>query len=172
MKLTWMGRYRNLVEAMIGMGNAYYRVYKGTQFIREHQMSPAQLQVMEYILENEDHNENMSEIAERLSISQSSFSKITNQLVKNGFLEKYYTESNRKNIIIKVSDYGKQCYEEYSHGERTDVWRRIFDRLDGLDDETVQIFADCLNELTSDIHERAAKDNPESGNDIRLIRVK
>lgn len=156
MKLEWMGNYRDIVAAMIGMSNAYYQVYNTKQFISDIQMSPAQLQVMEYILENEEQNENMSAIAKRLSISQSSFSKIANQLVKSGFLEKYHAENNNKNIIIKVSDYGKKCYEAYSHGKETDIWRKIFEKLDTLDEKSIQTFTECLNDLADDmIHKKA-----------------
>lgn len=150
MKLDWMGDYRDVVGAMIRMCNTYCGIYK-TEFLADIHLSPAQLQVMEYILENEESNENMSVIARRLSIPQSSFSKIANQLVRRGFLEKYHLANNDKNVIIKVSDYGKQCYLEYGRGERTDVWRRIFRRLDGLDAETVRVFVDCLNEFTDEM---------------------
>lgn len=171
MKLEWMGNYRDVVEAMIGMGNAYYQAYNEKNFISEIQMSPAQLQVMEYILENEEQNENMSVIAKRLSISQSAFSKIANQLVKNGFLEKYHAENNRKNIIMKVSDYGKQCYEKYSRGPRTDVWRRIFKKLDTLEAEEVQIFIDCLNEFTHTMQGDTEKSESGEKEEIRLVRI-
>lgn len=170
MKLEWMGNYRNVVEAMIGMGNAYYQVYNVKNLISEIQMSPAKLQVMEYILENEEQNENMSEIAKRLSISQSAFSKIANQLVKEGFLEKYHAANNRKNIIMKVSDYGKECYEAYSHGEKTDVWRRIFKKLDGLDEKSIQIFVDCLNEVTEALQKWDTSEIEEE-EEITLIKV-
>lgn len=171
MKLEWMGNYRDVVEAMIEMGNSYYQVYHDKNLISEIQMSPAQLQVMEYILENEEQNENMSVIAKRLSISQSAFSKIANQLVKKGFLEKYHAENNRKNIIMKVSDYGKQCYEEYSHGPKTDVWRRIFKMLDTLDEETVQIYIDCLKEFTHAMQRDTEKAELKKKGKIRLVKV-
>lgn len=136
---------------MISMCNAYYEIYK-IEFLHDAHLSPSQLQVLEYILENEEKNDNMSAIAKRLSIPPSSFSKIVNGLVKCGFLNKYHTASNSKNVIVKVSDYGKQCYVEYSQGEATDVWRRIFKKLDKLDDDSLTVFIDCMNEFIGAMH--------------------
>jgi len=171
MGLEWMGNYRDVVEAMIRMCNTYYGVYKA-EFLPEIHLSPAQLQVLEYILENESRNDNMSAIARRLSIPQSSFSKIANELVRLNFLDKYHLANNGKDVIIKVSDYGKKCYAEYSSGRHTDVWRRIFKRLDGLDTASVQVFVACLNEFTDQmLTTRPARETePERG--PQLVRMK
>ena len=114
MKLEWMGKYRKLVESMIGMVNAYSQVSKIEVFGDDVKLNSVQLQVMEYTLENEELNQNMSQIAQRLSISQSNFSKITNQLVKKGMLEKFHTRNNSKNVIIKVTEKGRDFYKNYS----------------------------------------------------------
>lgn len=152
MKLDWMGEYRQVIEAMIGMGNAYSQVANAQLFTAgDVSLSPSELQVMEYILENEDRHENMSRIAQRLSISQSVFSKQVKQLVKKGMLEKYHTRKNNKDIIVKVSQKGQEFYAEYCSGEPTDVWRRIFARLEALDSDTIQIFVDSMNEFTNEI---------------------
>ena len=169
MKLEWMGNYRSVVEAMIAMGNAYSRIYK-EELLADPGLSPAQIQVLEYILENEDEHDNMSDIAKRLYISQSSFSKITSQLVKKGLLEKYHSSSNKKNVIIKVSAYGKKCYEDYSRSEFTAVWGRIFEKLDGLDDKTIQVFIDCLNEFTNQLVNSRSGGKQEA-EEIQLIRI-
>ena len=52
MKLEWMGDYRPVIEAMIGMCNAYSQVVN-LEVFRDGtvSVSPAELQVMEYILE-------------------------------------------------------------------------------------------------------------------------
>lgn len=170
MKLEWMGEYRNVVDAMIRMCNAYYRVYN-SEFVSDIHLSPAQLQVMEYILENDDSHDNMSVIAKRLSISQSSFSKIVNQLVRRGFLEKYHLTNNGKNVIIKVSDYGKACYAKYSSGERTDVWRRIFRKLDTVDAASTQVFIDCLNEFTNQMLSGEKTNELADDEEPRLVKV-
>lgn len=172
MKLEWMGAYRPVIEAMIGMCNAYSQVVNLEVFSDGNvSVSPAELQVMEYILENEERHENMSQIARRLCISQSSFSKMVKHLVGKGLLEKFRTANNSKNIIVQVSPLGRAFYEAYSRGDMTAVWRRIFRRMEGLDAETVQIFVDSLNEFTDDVQrgiERATRSEPA---ETELIRI-
>lgn len=170
MKLEWMGKYRKLVESMIGMGNAYSQITKMEVFGDDDtRLTAVQLQVMEYTLENEELNQNMSQIAERLSISQSNFSKITNQLVKKGMLEKFHTRNNSKNVIIKVTEKGREFYKSYSQNESTDIWRRIFKMLKNVDDKDVEIFANCLNEFTNQLNSRPQ--SADSGGD-ELVKIK
>ena len=171
MKLDWMGNYRSVVEAMIGMCNSYSQCMNQPVFETDCvSLSPSQLQVLEYILENEDRNENMSRIAQRLSISQSNFSKMVKQLVKKGLLEKYHTADNGKNIIIRVSPAGKRFYDIYSHCEMTDVWRRIFEKLDSVKPEDVEVFVSCLAEFTDVMQGGINKSTPKKDG-VELIKV-
>lgn len=149
MKLEWMGEYRDVVESVIGFANAYSQVVNIEVFGDEVRLTPAQLQVLEYILETEDLNQNMSQIAARLSISQSNFSKMTKQLVKKGMLEKYHTKNNCKNVIIRVSELGKKFYEDYSSGAETDIWRDIFEKLECVSEKDRQLFVECMHMLSS-----------------------
>ena len=93
MKLEWMGKHRAAVEAMIRCGNSYSQGVNLRGLMTDKvDISAAELQVMEYILENEERRENMSQVAARLDISQSSFSKLVSELVRLGLLEKYPQE--------------------------------------------------------------------------------
>ena len=71
MKLEWMGEHRDVVEALIHYCNIYAGVYRieKMEFLGI-TYSYAQIQVLEYLLENEERNENMSSIAHRLGITQ------------------------------------------------------------------------------------------------------
>ena len=80
LELKWFGEYRELIEKMILYGNSYARTYK-ISCPRSHgfKLSPAEMQVIEYLLENEERQENMLEISQRLGISASSF-RLSNPL--------------------------------------------------------------------------------------------
>ena len=81
MKLEWMGEYRDVVEALIHYCNRYSASYKAEKLeLFGINFSFAQIQVLEYLLENEDLCQNMSQIAERLGISRSNFTKIIHRL--------------------------------------------------------------------------------------------
>ena len=113
MYLEWMGKNRAFVEKFIRYANTYAAVYKkealyGTDI----PISFEQVQVLEYLLENEQLNQNMSMIASRLGITPSNFTRIVNKLSGKNLLEKYYVEGNRKNIVIRVTDFGKVRMEK------------------------------------------------------------
>ncbi len=150
MKLEWMGEYRDVVEAIIGVANIYNQIYNYKVFSDPSGkilLTANEVQIIEYIYENEERNDNMSEVARRLSISQSTFSKKVKQLVQKGLLERYCTVSNKKNIVIKISETGKQFYANYITGQQTDVWREMFARLDKLDKESIDTFVEALTIL-------------------------
>lgn len=82
MKLDWLGEYRLLMEKIIKCANTYARTYRkkmsyGTDIL----ISLAEIQVLEYILENEEKYQNMAEIALRLGVSSSAFSKNVKQML-------------------------------------------------------------------------------------------
>lgn len=106
MYLEWMGKNRAFVEKFIRYANTYAAVYKkealyGTDI----PISFEQVQVLEYLLENEQLNQNMSMIASRLGITPSNFTRIVNKLSGKNLLEKYYVEGNRKN-----QEHSDPCY--------------------------------------------------------------
>jgi len=140
-----MGEYREVVEKLIHYCNVYAAEYKKeSQCICGVEFSYAQIQVVEYLLENEELNQNMSSIATRLGITFSTFSKMVNKLEQRGLLEKYFLEGNKKNIVVRVSALGRQVYEEYSK----DVLRRhfapMFENLRQIPEEYLTVFAKAL----------------------------
>ncbi len=136
MKLEWMGEYRDIVEALIHYCNRYSAAYKaekmelfGTSF------SFAQIQVLEYLLENEDYHQNMSQIAERLGISRSNFTKIVSRLEAKGLVEKQPVEKNRKELKVCVNEKGRKLYSEYSSQILEKHFSFMFDALKEIPDE-------------------------------------
>lgn len=145
MELKWMGKYRDFVEKLIKYGNTYAQAYKVEgNYATDIPFSAAQLQVMEYILENEEHNQNMAEIAARLGVTPSAFSKNVKKMVDKGLLEKYHTSDNKKDVIIRVSPLGRQVYEQYSGFAYERVYKEIFDILDQIPREYVGMFTKIL----------------------------
>ncbi|WP_183863109.1 MarR family winged helix-turn-helix transcriptional regulator [Pectinatus brassicae] len=113
MKLEWMNKHRELVEKIIKYANAYAHIYnKQMDYHAGVDFSAAQIQVLEYVLENEDQK--MSEIAKRLGITRSAFSKNVKKLMDKGLLEKFRCNNNQKDIFLKVTPLGEAVYEQYS----------------------------------------------------------
>lgn len=115
MKLEWMGKHRDVVEALIYYCNVYAASYKLEQLkYRDVTFSFSQVQVIEYLLENEECNENMSVIAARLGITRSNFTKIVNRLVKKGLLDKSPMPGSHKEMKVTVNALGRELYGTYS----------------------------------------------------------
>ena len=115
MKLAWMGENRGVVEALIHYCNIYASAYKLEN--QEYQGIPssyAQIQVLEYLLENEERDEHMSAIASRLGISRSNFTKIVSRLESKGLVEKRLRPGSRKELLVTVLPQGKALYEDYA----------------------------------------------------------
>lgn len=162
MELNWMGEYRQMVEKLIKYCNVYTLVYnKETELGSEIKFSFSQIQVVEYLLENEDLHQNMSEIASRLGISPSAFSKLVNRLVKKGFLKKYHSSDNRKDVIIKVTDFGREVYGRYSEHILKTHFSKMFDIANGIPKEYIAKFAEMLDASICSYSERGqTQENP------------
>lgn len=145
MELQWMGKYRDFVEKLIKYGNSYAQAYKVEgAYATDIPFSAAQLQVMEYILENEERSQNMAEIAARLGVTPSAFSKNVKKMVDKGLLEKYHTSENKKDVIIRVSPLGKEVYKQYVSFAYEHAYKKIFGLLDEIPQEYVKLFTRIL----------------------------
>ncbi|MHA7965431.1 MarR family winged helix-turn-helix transcriptional regulator [Paenibacillus sp. CAU 1782] len=152
MKLEWMGNHRALIEKIIKYGNAYSNTYKlqrsyGTDVM----FSASQIQTLEYILEAEDKDEKMSEMAARLGVSRSTFSKNVKNLQEKGLLEKYHLSGNRKDIYVKPSAKGREVYEKYTAFVREICFDDIFQYANNISETDkdnfiaiLDLFADVL----------------------------
>lgn len=167
MSLGWMGKNRVFVEKLVKFGNAYANSYKKEYpYNTSFQFSAAQIQVLEYILENEDKNQNMLEIANRLGISKSAFSKNVKKMVDKGLLEKYHTSENKKNIIIKATQAGKEVYEQYAKYAYEKSFKEIFSLLDEIPEQYVEKMEEIL-----DIAATATSEKAKQEKEVTLIRI-
>ncbi|MGR6542966.1 MarR family winged helix-turn-helix transcriptional regulator [Paenibacillus tundrae] len=148
MKLEWMGNHRTLVEKIIKYGNAYSNTYKLQRSYGTNVMfSASQIQTLEYILEAEDKEEKMSEMAARLGVSRSTFSKNVKNLTEKGLLEKYHLSGNRKDIYVKPSAKGREVYAEYTAFVRELCFDEIFQYADNISATDQDNFIRILDKL-------------------------
>ena len=148
MKLDWMGDHRELVEKIIKYGNAYSNTYKlQRSYGTDMTFSAAQIQTLEYILEAEDQEEKMSEMAARLGVSRSTFSKNVKNLTEKGLLEKYHLSGNRKDIYVKPSDKGREVYMKYTAFVRELCFDDIFKLADRITEADKKSFIRIMDLL-------------------------
>ncbi len=146
MELKWMERHRSLIEKMIRYGNAYaYTFRKQRSFGTDTLFSASQIQTLEYILEAEDSDEKMTEMAARLGVSKATFSKNVKSLMDKGLLEKFHCEGNQKNIYVKPTDKGREVYEEYTRFICENLFDQILDIADQVPPEYLKAMEDMLD---------------------------
>ena len=147
MKLQWMGDHREIVEALIHYCNIYAGVYRIEKMHYEGiSYSYAQIQVLEYLLENEERNENMSSIAHRLGITRSNFTKIINRLEAKGLVERVHMPGSRRELCVCVNDLGRTQYEDYSKGVLKRHFEPMFRDLDKRSPEARAYVRDALQD--------------------------
>lgn len=146
MKLEWMGEYRDVVEALMHYCNIYAAVYKTEKMeYAGITYSYAQIQVLEYLLENEHRKENMSSISSRLGIRRSNFTKIINRLAAKGLVEKTCLPGNRKALMVSVNQLGRELYEDYAQEILRWHFAPMFSSLQQVPPEFRAMFREALD---------------------------
>ncbi len=156
---SWMGRYREIVAALVRHGNMAAR----SQFTRNEiypglSLTHQEWQVLEYIIEHETDDETMTQISDCLCIPQSSFSKISKLLYEEKLIARFRVFGNRKNIVLKATPYGKEVYESYSKTILTNVFQPFFDQLSGLSDADLATLAHAIQNLDQSVANATEKD--------------
>ncbi len=166
MEVDWMGRYRPLVAALVLHANIVNKGISERNDIGDGIMlNPQEWQSLEFIIEHNDSFFSMIEISRRLGIPQSTFSRIVKTLQENRLIAKYQVAGNRKNIVLRPTDYGVKLYRnrvERSSGTR---FRKFFAELEPLSDEDIKTFTSALNHLTMDLP------SARESQDVRLIEI-
>ena len=145
-----MGRYRPLVAALVKHTNMVQRASGRTVCLADGVPLTAQeWQVFEYVLEHQDDDSCMNHISERLGIPQSTFSKIIKYLCEQGLVDKYQTETNRKNIILRPSADGADLYRQQAAVLGKELFGAFFQDLEDMSDEQLKHFTDALERLNT-----------------------
>lgn len=151
MNLSWIGESRPLIEALFQWGNQYAAAYhKQIHVTEDLSINSSEYQIIEYLLENEELQLNMAGVARRLGISPVTFSVNIAKLEKLGLVKKYYREENQKDIIVLVTDRGREVYTLFSN-QLSQMWEDgVLDLLAQIPMEYQEIFQQVLRNLTRD----------------------
>ena len=109
-------------------------------------LSAAQIQTLEYIMENE--NTKMSDIARKLGVTRSTFSKNAKNLIDKGLLKKYRREDNKKDIYLFATDFGKEVYHQYTDFVYNNWYQELFKIADTVPQEYLDKFEQMLDWYT------------------------
>ena len=158
MDMDWMGRYRTLVMALVQHCNIASRGGGIKDRITDDiWLSANEWQVLEYIIEHSEDDAYMNRMTEVLGLPQSSFSRTVSLLISYGLAEKYQTESNRKNVLLRPTEKGILVYKEKYSQLDNELFEDFFKSLDSLDDETIKKFSEALLEWNKTLKADADK---------------
>lgn len=152
MELKWMGRYRELVRALIYYSNSSNRgMFKNTlNPVNGIALSKPEYQILEYLCEFENENKIMTDIAHDLGIIPSIVTKSTKNLVANGFAERYHISGNRKNIVLKPTQAGREMYIRCCTKDVEKLFIPFFKALEGFTDEQLKTVENAIYALGAD----------------------
>lgn len=150
LELTWMGRYRELVRALVYYSNASNRGTHGkVKSDLAYGLNQNEYQILEYICEFENENRIMTDISRDTGILQSIVTKATKRLVELGLVERYRIVGNRKSVILKPTEQGKQTYVQYAE-QVCAVFAPFFQSMEGFSDEQLKRFEQSVRALGGD----------------------
>lgn len=148
MKAEWLGEYKELVESIICFANGYAQIYNKEFMGTDIMYSFSQIQVVEHLLNYEELNQNMAEVAHNLGLTTSSFTKLVNKLVKKGLLKKYHAHGNKKDVIVRVTEDGKRIYQQYSKQIAQGLFLEMFQMGDKVPQEYIMLFTQMMRSLS------------------------
>lgn len=170
MELSWMGRYRPLIRAIVRNRNLFARAVntKTENTGGETSLTIQEWIVLEYVIENEEKDDSMICISERLGLAPSSFSKITHTLCKAGLLAKYQMVGNKKNIIVRPTEEGRTFYLEHSAQLEKTIFNDFFNELEGLSDKDLACVARAIEKLDTGLYEETPKSESTSSQLVKI----
>ena len=168
MDYRWMGRYRALVSALARHVNTIDKIKANfqTEISEGVYIDHLTWQIMEYFIEHHSNTCNMIDIAARLGIPQSSFSKKVKLLKQYGFIERFHAEGNKKEIIVRPTDRAMQFYTQNTADNVRKLFQPFFDKLEGFSDEELARFAHAIETLS-----RGANREEEITNKAKLVKL-
>jgi len=147
MKLEWMGRNRKFIRLLMKYMNLFSHYDKKIPSDSGISLNAQQWQTLECIIEYEDENRNMFFMANQIGVPKSTFSKNVRLLVDFGLVDRYRQSDNRKDIILKPSDKGREYYKIHSVILFEKGWKMPFAILEKLSDENMTIVEEFMSQM-------------------------
>ena len=148
MELNWMGRYRELVRDLVYYSNSSNRnLFTANRNRGDEELSMHEYQILEYICEFENDKRIMADISRDTGIAQSITTK---KLIALGLVERYRLGSNRKSIILRPTQAGKDRYTAIASEAVAPAFLGFFRALESFSQEDLARFGAAMRLLGSD----------------------
>lgn len=143
-----MGRYRSLVRALVYYSNASTIAVDVKKSSVD--LSQLEYQVLEHIVEFENDTKIMADISRDLGIKPSRLTNITKRLLRLELVERYQLEYNKKNVILKPTQKGREMYVRICTTQVEPVFLKFFSELEQMSDQELEQFERAVRILSDD----------------------
>lgn len=152
MDKEWMGRYKELVGALVMHVNVVYKgvatkIDVGDGIV----LTPQEWQTLDFLVYHDDTNYSMADVSRALGIAPSSFTRIVKSLKDYNLIERFQVSYNKKNVIIKPTEYGLDLYSRVDNTNRKAMFQRFFEDLEVFSDDDLKVMTNALNHLTQSL---------------------
>jgi len=89
----------------------------------------------------------MSTLANKIGVPHSNFSKYVKVLKEKGLIERFRKANNSKDVIIKLTDRGREFYRLRSRWME-EHYQELFAVLDNISDEQLVVFSEVIEKMT------------------------
>lgn len=163
----WMGRYRGFIGELVRHSNITSKALSIKADMDGIMMTPAEWQVLEYVVEHRYDDDRMIHISDTLEIPQSTFSRTVKTLCAEGLIEKYQMSNNRKNIILKPSERGLEFYKSNYKKIIPEGFKQFFASLESISDEDLETVTNALRILNDSFK----ADFTDHANENKLVKM-
>lgn len=138
-----MKKYNEILEKVIGLTNKMNKTSKsprdfGVGFV----LYPSEIHTIEAIGAHESINANT--LSKTLGITNGAVTQMTDKLMKKGLIEKYKSESNKKEVYFKLTDLGitaEQAHDRFHE----QAYKNVLEYLERLKPNQVNALVGFLD---------------------------
>ena len=112
------------------------------------ELSETEFKLISLVAEAQENNYDikLSEISEKLNVTRSAITQVTNKLVEKKYIEKYTLETNKKEIYLKI---GKKAIEQYNivMSKITTFFERLFKEIGQEGIENIERYIEVAKKI-------------------------
>ena len=112
------------------------------------ELSETEFKLISLVAEAQENNYDikLSEISEKLNVTRSAITQVTNKLVEKKYIEKYTLETNKKEIYLKI---GKKAIEQYNivMSKITTFFERLFKEIGREGIENIERYIEVAKKI-------------------------
>lgn len=107
--------------------------------------------------QDSDYNIKLTEISEKLNVTRSAITQVTNKLVEKEYIEKYTLPSNKKEVYLRI---GKKAIEQYDKvvAKITFFFEKLFEEIGQEGVDNIERYIDIAKKIGVQMKMESEKD--------------